>query len=151
MKPVSDKGKICVYKWTCQFEKPSFKALLEELDPEVQGLYQDLRKSTINTLKQSPKLEWIGVSWQWCEQTELEPGGMLIAVYLIPDPESPRVALTFSTSFFEHNPPSTLSKLLHAGLSTARTIGHQTWCEWPISSQDQIEAIIETMMLANGT
>lgn len=73
---------------------------------------------------------------------------MLEAVYMIPDPLNPRVAITLSTAFFESHPPSMLPKALHNGLSTATCVGHRSWCEWSISTQEASQAVREIIEMA---
>lgn len=148
--PSSIWGYISVPTWTSQFDKPTIKELIGQLDPEAQVFFKDLRQSLVNTLAKKPKLDWMGVTWHWCEITTLDAGGMLIAVHLVPDPHNPRVGVTLSTAFFEGTPPSKLPKYLHAGLSTATAIGHQTWCEWSIGSQEAVDAIKELLSLVQG-
>lgn len=141
---------LFVQAWQCQYDKPTLKKLADELSPEDRALYQDLRKSIAGLINAKPKLEWLGLSWCWCELTALDDTSPLIAIHLIPDPQNPRVALTLSTAFFDANPPSKLPKGLHGGLSTATAIGHQSWCEWPIGSQELVQSIQEVIKLAHS-
>ncbi len=136
--------------WTSQFDKPTIKDLIGQLDPEARGFYKDLRRSLVEILNKKPKLDWMGVTWHWCEITTFDAGDMLIAVHLVPDPLNPRVGVTLSTAFFDSTPPSELPKYLHAGLGTATAIGHQTWCEWAIGSQEAVDAIKELLLLAQS-
>lgn len=137
--------------WKCQFEKPTIKTLIGELDPEARVFFEDLRRSILKLLKKKPKLEWMGMSWCWCETTTLDDGGMLLAVHLVGDPQNARIAITLSTAFFEKHPPSKLPKQLHSGLGVATCVGHQTWCEWPINSQEIIDAVLDVIELAHGS
>ena len=137
----------CVQAWTCQFEKPTTKSLIDQLEPEEKRLFMDLRRSIVKALGVKPKLEWLGISWRWCEVFSPD-GGLLMGVHLIPDPQNPRVALTLSAAFFENMPPSQLPKCLTAGLSNATAIGHQAWSEWAIDSPDMVEAVVELVTLA---
>ena len=123
---------------------------MAQLEPENQGFYKDLRTSLAEILAKKPKLEWMGLTWHWCEVTKPEAGGMLIAAHLIPDPTNPRIAITLSTAFFKSNPPAKLPKFLHNNLNNATAIGHQAWCEWPISSQDGVDAIVELITISQG-
>jgi len=139
----------CVQTWKCQFEKPTIKAMIGELDPTVRGLYEDLRNSLLETLGVKPRLEWMGITWNWCETVAIEDGGLLSAVHLIPDPENPRVAIALSTVFFEKYPPSKLPKALHAGLGNATCVGHRSWCEWALSSNEAVDSIQQVIELAH--
>ncbi len=149
MNPANVEG-IFLQAWTSQFEKPTFKVLQDQLDPEAQVFYKKIRSSIVAALGKKPKLEWMGITWHWCEHTKPDPSGMLQSIHLIPDPQSPRVALTLSTTFFSTNPPSSLPKHLHSGLSTATAIGHQTWCEFPLNSQEAIDSVETLFKLAHG-
>jgi len=136
-----------VQAWTCQFEKPTPKALINDLDPSVRDLFEDLRRTIIKSVGKKPKLEWLGRTWCWSETVIPNNAGMLISLRLVADPANPRVTMTLSTGFFETYPPSTLPKTLHAGLSSATCIGHQTWCEWTVNSQDKVEGIKQILEL----
>lgn len=136
--------------WKCEFEKPTIKGLIGALDPEAGALYQELRRSVLKRVKKKPKLEWMGLTWCWCECTAVDDGGMLGGVYLVCDPANPRVALSLSTAFFEAHPPHTLPKVLHSGFEQATCVGHQTWCEWRISSQELVAGVIEVIAQAHG-
>ncbi len=137
--------------WKHQFEKPTIKDLIGALDPQTRALYQELRRAVLKELKKKPKLEWMGLSWCWCECTPLEDGGLLSAVYLVSDPANPRVALALSTVFFESHPPHTLPKVLHGGFEQATCVGHRTWCEWAIVSEDLVAGVLEVIALAHGS
>lgn len=137
--------------WTSQYNTPTAKALISELADEARPAYESFRSELVKKLSIKPKLKWTGISTKWCETIELDAGGMLIAVHLVPDPSNQRVAITLSSSFFNANPPSELPKFLHAGLSTATSIGHQSWCEWSIGSQEAHDSILELIGLTQST
>jgi len=140
-----------VNAWTSQYNTPTAKALISELADEARPAYESFRSELVKKLSIKPKLKWTGISTKWCETIELDAGGMLIAVHLVPDPSNQRVAITLSSSFFNANPPSELPKFLHAGLSTATSIGHQSWCEWSIGSQEAHDSILELIGLTQST
>ena len=136
--------------WRCQYEKPSIKTLLSELEPSICPLVEELRRSIAEKLDKKPRIEWMGITWHWCESTTPENAGMLSAVHLVPDPDNPRIALTLSRVFFDDHPPSKLPKPLHSGLSNATCVGHQTWCEWSITNQESKDAILQIIDQAIG-
>ncbi len=136
--------------WQCEFEKPTVKDLIGALSPEAGALYTELRRAVLKQIKKKPKLEWTGLTWCWCECTHIENGGMLSTIYLVSDPENPRVALALSTTFFDSHPPQTLPKVLHCGFERATCVGHLTWCEWTINSEDLVMGVLELIALAYG-
>ncbi len=144
-------GKDGVQAWKCEFEKPTIKGLIGALDPESRVLYESLRRAVFKKVKKKPKLEWMGLTWCWCECTHMEDGGLLGGVYLVCDPEHPRVGLALSTAFFESHPPHTLGKALQGGFEQATCVGHRTWCEWAISSQELVDGVLEVIALAYGS
>lgn len=122
--------------------------LIDELSENHRDAFASLRKDVQQTLGAKPKLEWMGITWKWCESTPPpDPSGKLLAVHLIPDPETPRVALTIATAFFETHAPASLPRPLQAGLGDAVSIGRQTWCEWPVASRDVAEAVLKLITL----
>lgn len=136
--------------WRYQYEKPALKTLLNGLEPSVCLLLEELRRSLAEKLDKKPRIEWMGITWHWCESTTPENAGMLSAVYLIPDPDNPRIAITVARAFFDNNPPYKLPKQLHSGLTAATCVGHQTWCEWSITNQESCDAIIQIIDQAIG-
>jgi hypothetical protein len=124
------------------------ETLLGDLGEDNRPLVELMRQRTLKLTGKKPKLEWLGMSWNWCETTKFDEKSKLMAVQLIPDPSNPRVALTISTSFFESHPPSKLPKQLHQGLSNATCIGQTSWCECSLSSAESIEAIETVIGLA---
>jgi|GEM_PF-2203851 len=140
-----------VNAWTSQYNMPTAKALIAQLDPEARPLYESFRTALSKQLSTKPKLKWTGLSWKWCEAIELDAGGMLIAVHLVPDPTNIRIAVTLSSSFFQANAPSDLPRHLHSGLSTATSIGHQSWCEWALGSQEAHDSILELIERTQGS
>jgi hypothetical protein len=139
-----------VNAWNSQFEKPSIGVLVKGLDPEIQSFYQDFRLSMVEILHTKPKIEWMGATLGWSENIVPDEGGLIRSVHLVADPINPRVEIALSKAFFEAHPPSSLPKQLYAGLSTATCIGHQAWCSWSLSSQDNAEAIKQVVELAHG-
>lgn len=136
--------------WRCQFEKPTISVLIKELGDEDQARMTGLRQSIRDITGTKPKLEWQGITWCWSETTPIDPGRNLLEVQFIPDPENPRVGITLSTSFFEKHPPSKLPKSLYPGLTVSTAIGHQSWCEFAVQSDESVEAISELLTLSIG-
>lgn len=136
--------------WKCQFEKPTIKTLIGDLDPEMGKLIQGLRREIVSSLSKKPTLEWLGLTLRWCETTTPADGSKLLTVHVVPDPSMPRVVLTVSTAFFEQHSPADLPRVLHSGLELATTIGHQTWIEFPVQSAEQVTAVEQFIELVHG-
>lgn len=136
--------------WTSQYQQPTIEMLMGEIDPAMRQIFADLRDRVLSTLGRKPRLEWMGITWHWCETLTPAEGGMISTVRLVPDPAAPRVAVTISRRFFELHPPATLPKALLAGLTEAPCIGNQSWCEWRVTSKEMGEAIAELIERATG-
>jgi len=123
------------------------QSLLAELNADQRSAITTLRDWLSKQFGARPSLSYIDVAWNWCEQYEPKKArtGDLTSVFLIPDPERVRVAVSYSRRFFETHPISSLPKGLHAGLSESVCVGHQAWTEWTISSQDDASTIIELL------
>lgn len=136
--------------WRCQFEKPTISSLLSELGDENEARMTGLRQSIRDITGIKPKLDWHGITWCWSETTSMDSSSNLLEVQFIPDPESPRIGLTLSTVFFEKHHPTKLPKSLYPGLTTSTAIGHRSWCEFAVQSDETAQSISELLTLAYG-
>jgi len=127
--------------WTNQFEQPTQEALIAGFDEERQASYRDIMTQIEQHMPTKPATEWLGARWRWCDVWSNEDQSWLDTLAIIPDPDGIKIAAKFSTAFFASHPPSSLPKSLHTGMSTAVSIGHQTWCEWAMTSQEAISSI----------
>ncbi len=142
-----DRG-IEMNAWTNQFEHPTRESLIAGLDEDREATYQQMITQFSKLMPSNPSIEWLGVRWRWCNVWTNQTQSWLDTLAIIPDPDGIRIAAKLSTSFFVSHPPSSLPKALHASMSTAVSIGHQTWCEWPMNSQDAISSICTLIELA---
>ncbi len=124
-------------------------SLLGAIDPAAAEHFIAMRRRVLAELGRKPKLEWMGITWRWCETIIPADAGPLSAVYLVPDPGGPRVALTLSRAFFDQHPPAALPRTLHAGLGDATCIGGLTWCEWVVGARETAEAVFQLIALAH--
>ncbi len=133
--------------WQRQFDTPTMQGLIGKLNSDHRNALTTLRSWLGKSLGVRPALSYIDVAWHWCEQYTLDASeaGDLRAVYLIPDPQGARVAVCCSRRFFEAHSAASLPKWLHAGLGAGVCVGHLAWCEWNISSQDDVQGLISML------
>ncbi|MFG0299372.1 MAG: hypothetical protein ACF8K1_07225 [Phycisphaerales bacterium JB047] len=138
--------------WQRQFETPTMHGLIEKLSSDHRKAITTVRDWLRDQTKGKGNLSYVDVAWHWCEQYELEEddAGDLAGVYLIPDPEGPKVAVSCRRRFFESGTTPQLPKALHAGLGTGVCVGPLAWCEWNVANKDDAEALIAMLDLMRG-
>ena len=133
--------------WQRQFETPSMQVLIDGLNSDQRKAITTIRNWLKERVKGRANLSYVDVAWHWCEQYEPETDDTsdLHGVYLIPDPDGSKVAVSCSRRFFESNAVSQLPKSLHAGLGSGICVGHLAWCQWNIVNQDDAQALISML------
>lgn len=134
--------------WANKFEQPTKKDLLADLDKERAALIEKTYKSINSTLGTKPRLTWLDLPWRWSFEYTCPDHGLLENIFLIPDPESPRIAVTIRSTFFEKHAPDTFPKLLRAGMAAGVLINHQTWCHWDLTDKDFLAEFEDFLDLA---
>ncbi|CAN0557113.1 unnamed protein product [Laminaria digitata] len=134
-------------KWSEQYQDPSMEELLEALPAEARKAMETLREWVHGSLGGVGRLTYYDVAWRWCETYELRPEGsdLLQTVHLIPDPESPRVALSCQRHFFEQQPLPAIHKSLQSGLGDAVCVGSLAWCCWGMNAPETAAALQELL------
>lgn len=131
--------------WQRQYSTPSMEELLNELDADQRNALCEVRDWLRAKLNRKPKLAYVDVVWNWCEQYTPDgpQAGGMNAVYLIPNPSGARVAVCSTRGFFERLPASSVPKSLHAGLADGVCVGELAWCSWTLSGSDDAKPLIE--------
>ncbi|MBL4591275.1 MAG: hypothetical protein JKY96_04880 [Phycisphaerales bacterium] len=135
-------------KWANKFDHPTKKALLAEMDKEQGSLFDKAYQELADATGSSPSLTWMGLPWCWSYAYACPSSALIETVYLLPDPNSPKIALSIRSTFFEQNPPDTLHKALHAGIASGVLINHQTWCQWEIAPPELLGPIVDLIRSA---
>jgi hypothetical protein len=134
--------------WADKFDHPTKKSLLSELNTEQAVLFEKGYRSLSDLCGSKPKLVWMDLPWNWCYVFQCPEHTLIETLYLVPDPDLPRVAATIRKAFFEKHSIDTLPKLLQSGIISGSLINHQTWCQWEVPSIEFLDAISELITLA---
>ncbi len=112
---------------------------------EQREWFEKAYQALANVTNSRPKLGWMGLPWCWCYAYACTDNQLIEGAYLLPNPESTKIAITFRSSFFANTPPESLPKPLHTGIAAGVLINHQTWCEWELNSQDLLDSIVQLL------
>jgi hypothetical protein len=145
---MSTTGGGVLSNWADKFDHPTKKLLLSDLSQEQATLFEKAYKSLAGACESKPKLVWMDLPWNWCFVFQCPKRGLVESVYLVPDPETPRIATTIRKVFFEKHPLDTLPSTLQSGISSGVLINHQSWCQWELPSSEVLNDITELISLA---
>lgn len=122
--------------WKSRFETPTIDALLAGVPVEARAEMEAFRKRVGRS-----SVRWKGTPWRWTIQIDYPDGHAC----LVPDPESPRVAIALSAGFFAEHPPETLPRPARDLLLNAVSVGEVVWSEWSLGSPGSSEAILDVL------
>jgi hypothetical protein len=129
--------------WARQFVTPSIEGLLSELPGESRPGVHAVRTWLAESIKDKPKLIYYNSSWRWAEQRTLHKphSGALEEVFVILEPDRPRVAISCQRRFFEQHAISELHKGVQADVQEGVCVGRVVWVECALESDSDAEGI----------
>ena len=134
--------------WANKFEHPTKKDLLAGLGKEHAALFEKAYRAVAAATDSKPKVTWLGLPWMWSFEYACPSHGLLEQIYLIPNPESPLIAATIRSAFFEKNSPDSFPKLLRPGIGAGVLVNHQTWCSWELADKEVLSDFLDLISLA---
>lgn len=119
--------------WMDKFATPSRKALLEPLAgvPLVDQAVTAMQPATESIM-------WLGVPWRWTLAYRHPTAASERVVYLVPDPESPRLAVALEPDILATIDLKAKHRFLRDGLAGGTRVGDRVWTEWPLTSKAQV-------------
>lgn len=129
--------------WSNKFEKPRPEALLEPLG-EAESPLAELVREKFGSLKGiREELGWLGLPWRWTFAYRPRRKGSEPFLYLVPDPERPRVCVRLDADVVCSIDVDHLSRTARDALAGATRVGTRVWTEIELTSQTQADDAID--------
>jgi len=137
--------------WANRFARPTIETLRSHYNKQLCGYLDTARSHLLGFEKIKESLDWHGLPWRWSMRFDI-PGVTIDRgwVYLVPDPEGPRVSVPLTEEMVEKLPKTRLKRHIREGVEHARTIGNIRWTEWAITSKSQLEDVLDITKRAYG-
>ena len=136
--------------WLDRFECPSPQALLDPLADEFAPLAQDIRQRFLRFPNVQESVQWQGLPWRWClaYTAPLCPPDRALA-FLVPEPESTRVAVPLDEADASALLTSRSARCLRENLAQSSQVGSVLWLEWVLGSKvlvDELSKLIKAKL-----
>lgn len=133
--------------WNQQFQAPDFDDLLSALKPQQREAVSSVRAWAREHIEERPKLSYYQSSWGWAEQYELaEPHPQSLGgVYLIPEPDRPRVAICCDRRFFGERKAVDLPRNVQPGIRSGVCVGRFVWIECPLGGEQDAAGVCQLL------
>lgn len=120
--------------WTDKFKTPTRDGLLAPLEAQpLVALAADAMSPGTDE-----SIVWLGVPWRWTLRYTNPDSKADRIVYLVPDPETPRLATAFDAETLTRIDLKSQHRFLRDGLASANRVGDRVWTEWPFTSKAQV-------------
>ena len=128
--------------WTDRFRTPDAQTLLAEV-PEPHATPLSVASDWLDRVDGFDcETRWMGVPWRW---TLVYQEDGRDAIYLIPDPAAPRVAMQIGVNSLDEADLKRLSRPVRDGLGRARVVGNAVWAEWDVAGSS-IESTLDELV-----
>ncbi|MEM0983875.1 MAG: hypothetical protein AAGI17_07990 [Planctomycetota bacterium] len=119
--------------WSDRFQTPTSHDLTSALEPESAEIVSGLLGKLDEAGLAQPRIEWMGLPWRWT--LVCQPADEATApVYVVCDPENPRVATRVETPVLESLPAKKFQRPVREALAVGRQVGSSLWVEWSLES-----------------
>lgn len=88
---------------------------------------------------------WLGIPWRWTLAYWRGAAAEDPWLYIIPNPDQPRVAAPLSLAKVDAIVAEPAWKAVREGVAAARIIGHTAWAEWDVTTPEQAHMIVEAI------
>jgi len=130
--------------WQNRFERPTIDTLREQYNKQLGGYHDTARSFLLKFDNIEESIDWHGLPWRWSTRFDI---GKLTPdrgwVYLIPDPEGPKVSVPMTESMVDRLPKTRLKKHIREGVEHGKKVGNIRWTQWTITSKSQLEDILD--------
>lgn len=124
--------------WKTRFQTPALDDLLSGMPQESRSEIEIARSKLGRA-----SVKWRGMPWHWTISMNHSAG----EVFLVPDPESPRMVACIQASFFAENPLESLPKPTRDLLRSAVRVGDGVWTEWSLEQPGSAELALDAVGL----
>lgn len=117
--------------WTDQFATPGAQTLIAEVPDPHDRVLTDTTDWLDRVDGFDCEVRWMGLPWRW---TIVYREDDRDALFVIPDPESPKIAMQIGVNTLAEADMRRLSRPVREGLARARVVGQTVWAEWDLST-----------------
>lgn len=137
--------------WQNRFERPSIDDLRGHYNKQLCGYHDTAREFIKKFDNVTESIDWHGLPWRWSTRFDIpevtvERGW----VYLVPDPEGPKVSVPMTEDMVTRLPRTRLKKHIREGIEHAKKVGDVRWTEWTITSKSQLEDVLDVAKRCYG-
>lgn len=126
--------------WTDQFSSPEPQTLIAEVPPPHDRVITDATDLFDRVDGFDCEVRWMGLPWRW---TLVYREDDRDAIYVIPDPECPRVAMQIGVNTLAEGDLRKLARPVREGLARARVVGSSVWAEWDLATPGMVSNLDE--------
>jgi len=133
--------------WNQQFSSVGFDELLAEIGSEPRKAVEQVRQWISEQLSWKPDLKHYQSSWGWAEgyEGQSEQDTPLCGVFLIPEPERERVAVSFKRSGIGLIHDAALSKSIRAEVRDGTCVRDIIWVECSLQTPADAESVCDLL------
>lgn len=134
--------------WLDRFETPATDELLAAISEEYLMLTEVIRSNLLDMPNVTEQLQWQGLPWRWslAYVTPSGPKDQALA-YLIPNPDSARIAVPLHESVFPKLMHPKGARCLRENLAQSSCVGHMVWSEWVLGSRILVDELTKLISL----
>lgn len=124
--------------WEDRYRTPTVRELLELLTRQHAQLVEHARDQAITLEGVREVIEWRGVPWRWTLAYYVETSPL---VFLVPQPNRPRIALPLGDELARSLPLKRASKVVRDAITFAPRVGGVLWPAWDLTTRALTEEI----------
>lgn len=134
--------------WLDRFETPTTEHLLESIVEEYLPLTKVIRANLLELPEVTEQVQWQGLPWRWSLAyiTPRCPKERALA-YLIPNPESARIAVPLHETLFPKLMHPKGARCLRENLAQSSRVGEVVWSEWVLGSRVLVDELTKLISL----
>lgn len=129
--------------WEDKFRTPSIADLRQHYNRQLGNLLDTARERFLAFPGVKEELSWQGLPWRWTilYMSPDDPGRPW--VYLVPDPEKPKISMPLTTETIGALPMQRLKKHVRDGVLAGRMVAGVHWATWEVTSKAQLQDVME--------
>ncbi len=129
--------------WCNKFERPDPEALIGPLGETEAPLAEMVREKFGAIKGVREDLGWLGLPWRWTFAYRPRRKGSEPFLYLVPDPDRPRVCIRLDADVVCSIEVEKLSRTARDALACATRVGARVWTEIELTSKAQADDAID--------
>lgn len=136
--------------WEDKFTTPEIDTLRELYPKALRSLFDDARQRILDFGDMTEELVWEGLPWRWCLRYTKPNDPTRAFVFLVPNPEKPRVGISFTGEMLQSMPLHRLKKYMKETLVASHDVGGKFWSEFEFQSKSQLDDAMDLVKRKNN-